>query len=73
MVWKGVDCRSNQTIAIKLFKSILYGVPNERDKRNFEANILRELDNEHIISVLGTIEEKDLLGLVFPYMETDLY
>lgn len=72
-VFKGLDTATNSSIAVKVFKTTLFGTltqdfGRERAKQLSEAKMIKKVDHPNVIRLLHLIENEDEICLVFPLM-----
>lgn len=71
LVWQATDLLSRKTVAIKMYRSSLYGF-NSRTQNLEEVRILQQLKHKNIISLLNVVEINEEIFLVFPFIPKTL-
>lgn len=72
VVAKGQDQVNGEMIAIKIFKSNLFGSVSKRSEHLHEAALLGKVEHTNVINLLETIEDEFGVYLVFPFMQRTL-
>lgn len=69
---KGVDTTSKETIAMKIFKSNVFGIENCTNSHYAEVKFLQMMDHTNIIKLIDTVEDAHGLYLVFNFIDGTL-
>lgn len=72
-MYKGVNIHSKEECAIKIFTGCLYGTSADKRDILYEAEIIRKIQDEHVINIYKIAEMEDIMYLVFPFLSSDLH
>lgn len=73
IVARGIDLKTNDSVAVKVFKSSVYGYNKKRDENLKEAEMINSVDHENVISLIEVIEDEWGIVLIFPLMSRTLH
>ncbi|XP_055308903.1 cell division control protein 2 homolog 3-like [Sitodiplosis mosellana] len=73
VVARGRDTISGMVIAMKIFKTTLFGFEEKRKENLEEAEIIRKLDHGNVIKLIDVIDDEMGVFLIFPLMNGTLH
>ncbi|XP_031639137.1 cyclin-dependent kinase 5 homolog [Contarinia nasturtii] len=68
IVAKGRDQKTEEIIAIKMFKHSLFGFDSKKTENLNEAKLLQSINHTNVIELIDVIDDIDGLCLIFPFV-----